>query len=72
MKSEVPLLLKVSPDIQSDHVSEIANIAIKNNISGLIVTNTTNGNRENLISRFKNEKGGLSGEPLATAVYQYD
>ena len=64
LKSEVPLLLKVSPDIQSDHVSEIANIAIKNNISGLIVTNTTNGNRENLISRFKNEKGGLSGEPL--------
>ena len=36
----------------------------KNNISAIILTNTTNGNRKNLASEIKNEKGGLSGEPL--------
>ena len=30
----------------------------------LYLTNTTNGNRDNLISEIKKEKGGLSGEPL--------
>jgi len=63
-KRDIPLLLKVSPDIENDHISELASIAINNNISALIISNTTNGNRENLISKFKNEKGGLSGEPL--------
>ena len=63
-KRDIPLLLKVSPDIENDHISELASIAINNNISALIISNTTNGNRENLTSKFKDEKGGLSGEPL--------
>ena len=29
-----------------------------------MLTNTTNSNRDNLISQAKEEKGGLSGEPL--------
>ena len=29
-----------------------------------ILTNTTNGNRDNLRSKIKKEEGGLSGEPL--------
>ena len=39
-------------------------MATKNNISAIILTNTTNSNRDNLKSQFKNEEGGLSGEPL--------
>ena len=39
-------------------------MAIKNDISAIILTNTTNGNRDNLISDIKKEEGGLSGEPL--------
>ena len=39
-------------------------MAIKNDISAIILTNTTNGNRDNLTSEIKKEEGGLSGEPL--------
>ena len=63
-KTNVPLLLKVSPDIRDDHISEITSLAIKNDISAIILTNTTSGNRENLVSESKKEEGGLSGEPI--------
>jgi len=57
-------LLKVSPDIEDNHISEIVDVATKNDIAAIILTNTTNVNRDNLKSEFKKEKGGLSGEPL--------
>jgi len=63
-KTNIPLLLKVSPDIGDNDISEIANVATKNDISAIILTNTTNGNRDNLVSKIKKEEGGLSGEPL--------
>ena len=63
-KTKIPLLLKVSPDIKDNHISEIVDVAIKNDISAIILTNSTNGNRDNLTSENKNEEGGLSGEPL--------
>ena len=63
-KTKIPLLLKVSPDIEDSYISEISDIAIKNDISAIILTNTSNSNRDNLISEMKKEKGGLSGEPL--------
>ena len=63
-KINIPLLLKISPDIRENHISEIADVAIKNDISAIILTNTTNGNRDNLVSKIKKEEGGLSGEPL--------
>ena len=63
-KTTVPLLLKISPDIKNGYIPEIADVAIKHNISAIILTNTTNGNRSNLKSKFKDEEGGLSGKPL--------
>ena len=63
-KTNVPLLLKVSPDIKDNHISEIIDVAINNGVSAIILTNTTNGNRDNLTSEIKKEEGGLSGEPL--------
>jgi len=63
-KTKIPLLLKVSPDIKGIDISEIIDTAIKNNISAIILTNTTNSNRDDLVSEAKNERGGLSGEPL--------
>jgi len=62
--TNIPLLLKISPDINNSHIPEIADAAIKNNISAIVLTNTTNGNRDNLTSAFKEEEGGLSGNPL--------
>ena len=63
-KTDISLLLKVSPDIKDNHISEIVDVATKNDIAAIILTNTTNGNRDNLRSEIKKEKGGLSGEPL--------
>jgi len=63
-KTNIPLLLKVSPDIRESYVIEIAEIAMKNNISAIILTNSTNTNRGNLKSINKKEEGGLSGVPL--------
>ena len=63
-KTDIPLLLKISPDIEDHHISEIVDVATKNDISAIILTNTTDGNRGNLTSKIKQEEGGLSGEPL--------
>ena len=63
-KTNIPLLLKVSPDIKDNHIPEIADVAIKNDISAIILTNTTSVNRDKLVSEAKKEVGGLSGEPI--------
>ena len=63
-KTDIPLLLKISPDIKDNYISEISDVAMKNDISAIILTNTTNGNRDNLVSDAKKEEGGLSGEPI--------
>ena len=36
----------------------------KYNIQGIVVSNSTDGNRENLLDNKRNEMGGLSGQPL--------
>ena len=63
-KKNIPLLLKVSPDINDSSISEIADVAIGNNVSAIILTNTTNVHRDNLTNEKKIEEGGLSGEPI--------
>ena len=63
-KTNIPLLLKISPDIKDNYISEIVKVSINNNISAIILTNTTEGNRDSLVSIIKKEEGGLSGEPL--------
>ncbi len=59
-----PLVVKLSPDMNETSISKIIEIIIKYKIDGIIVSNTTDRNRENLSDRQKNEKGGLSGQPL--------
>ena len=63
-KTDIPLLLKISPDIEDHHISAIVDVVTKNDISAIILTNTTDGNRGKLVSDTKKEEGGLSGEPL--------
>ena len=59
-----PVAVKLSPDINNSEISKIIELIIKYKIDGIIVSNTTDNNRENLSDRQKNEKGGLSGQPL--------
>tara|TARA_Y100000591_G_scaffold323453_1_gene341292 strand:- start:435 stop:1481 length:1047 start_codon:yes stop_codon:yes gene_type:complete len=59
-----PIALKLSPDINNLEISKIVELITKYKIDGIIVSNTTDSNRENLSDAQKNEKGGLSGQPL--------
>ena len=49
--------MKVSPDIEDNHISEIVDAATENDISAIVLTNTTDGNRDNLLSENKKEEG---------------
>ena len=62
-KKYKPLLLKISPDIDNDQLNQIVNLISELKLDGIIATNTT-VSRIKLKSKNKNEKGGLSGEPL--------
>ena len=59
-----PIVLKISPDITNEEVSNINEAILKFKIDGIILTNTTNQNRNNLKDSNKNESGGLSGAPI--------
>ena len=58
------LALKLSPDLNENNIGKIVELIKKYNIEGIIISNTTDGNREKLLDIKKNEKGGLSGKPL--------
>ena len=61
--SDVPVFLKVAPDLESGDHERIARAAIDHGIDALIVANTTLS-RPPLASRHAGEAGGLSGAPL--------
>ena len=63
-KIKCPIVLKLSPDIKEKEISNINELVLKFKIDGIVLTNTSNQNRENLSDIKKNELGGLSGKPL--------
>ena len=73
---EVPLLIKISPDVNDDDLSIMCDIFLEFNIDGIIISNTT---LERPFKGFgENLNGGLSGELLYQAstnqlkkVYEY-
>lgn len=61
--SPKPILLKIAPDLTDSQLLDIIDIISKTGIAGVIATNTTIS-REGLVSKHRNETGGLSGKPL--------
>jgi dihydroorotate dehydrogenase len=63
----LPLLVKLSPDLEVNELESVVSVARKNNVAGLIATNTTIA-RTNLSTRRETVEsigaGGLSGAPL--------
>lgn len=57
-----PLLLKIAPDLTSEQVDELADLALARGLDGLIATNTTLS-RVGLKTSLE-QAGGLSGAPL--------
>jgi dihydroorotate dehydrogenase len=65
LNSNIPLAIKVSPDLNDDQINQVSKIIMEQEIEIIIVSNTTDKNRENLKNINKLEKGGLSGKPIA-------
>ena len=63
-KINKPLFVKLSPDINEKNISNIVEIINRYKIEGIIISNTTDQNRDKLIDSKKNELGGLSGRPI--------
>tara|TARA_B100002051_G_C16623635_1_gene579575 strand:- start:64 stop:1104 length:1041 start_codon:yes stop_codon:yes gene_type:complete len=64
LKTSVPIVVKISPDIEEKNINIICDLLLKHNVKAIIISNTTDRNRQNLININKLEKGGLSGKPL--------
>jgi dihydroorotate dehydrogenase len=60
---QVPLLVKLAPDLEPAELEQIIECLLGKRIDGVIATNTTI-RRENLASPRSAETGGLSGQPL--------
>lgn len=58
-----PLLVKIAPDLSEAEIADVAAVAMKCGIDGIVATNTTLG-RDGLRSAHAAEAGGLSGAPL--------
>ena len=64
LKSKIPIVVKISPDIYEDQIGLISKILLDHEVGAIIVSNTTEKNREKLNNILKHQKGGLSGKPL--------
>ena len=64
LKSKIPIVVKISPDISGVQINQISEILLKYQVKAIVVSNTTEGSRENLKNILKYQKGGLSGKPL--------
>src|SRR5437588_6701281 len=59
-RGDLPLLLKIAPDLEPAALDEIVNVCEANHISGIIATNSTLDHS----AIAHDEEGGLSGAPL--------
>ena len=71
-----PILLKISPDLSTEQLDDVIDLALEIKLDGLVATNTTI-DREGLEYDFQigtKETGGLSGKPLknrSTAIVKH-
>ena len=64
LNSNIPIAVKVSPDISEDQVNQITEILLENEINAVIVSNTSDATRDKLSNIQRHQKGGLSGKPI--------
>jgi dihydroorotate dehydrogenase len=64
-----PIFLKVAPDLGEGEPDQIVRVAMQYKVDAIIVANTTLS-RPPLKSKYRDEAGGLSGEPLRPLAVQ--
>lgn len=60
----VPLAIKVSPDLSSEQIADLAQAFLHHKIDAVIMTNTTLSREQCISEKYLEEQGGLSGRPL--------
>ena len=60
----VPLVIKISPDLEDEQIDRLARVFLDHSIDGVIATNTTLDRKAVRTNKLHKEKGGLSGAPL--------
>ena len=63
-KKYVPLIVKISPDLIGNELTEMVDIFLETKIDGVIATNTTLSRSGIEHAALSKETGGLSGKPL--------
>jgi len=64
LNSKIPIAVKVSPDLNDEQIEVVSKILLDQEIEIIIVSNSSDKNRDKLNNINKLEKGGLSGKPL--------
>jgi len=64
LNSDIPIVVKISPDVKENQIEKIISILISHKVAAIIISNTTENNRDNLKDISRHQKGGLSGKPL--------
>ena len=62
--SKIPIVVKISPDIDDKDIKKITEVLLSNNIEAVIISNTSDSSRDSLNNIQKHQKGGLSGKPI--------
>ncbi len=70
MLHKPPLLVKVAPDLSPAERADVAEACLAAKVDGLVVSNTTVARPEWLVSKHKDESGGLSGAAVRTVSTQ--
>ena len=64
LESKIPIVVKISPDIDDQEINKITEVLLSNNIEAIIISNTSDSSRDSLNNIQKHQKGGLSGKPI--------
>jgi dihydroorotate dehydrogenase len=64
VRTSKPLFVKIAPDLSEEGLEAVIATALAQNVTGLIISNTTLARPATLVSPQKAESGGLSGAPL--------
>ena len=66
LNSDIPVAVKISPDIDESQINLISEILLENKIDAIIISNTSEASRDILSDIQRHQKGGLSGKPIET------
>tara|TARA_A100001011_G_scaffold177064_1_gene185761 strand:- start:448 stop:1500 length:1053 start_codon:yes stop_codon:yes gene_type:complete len=64
LKTKVPIVVKISPDIDENQINLISEALLENEINAIIISNTSELSRDLLSDIQRHQKGGLSGKPI--------